>query len=102
MSKNLGSLRYCVFKEVVQNLPVEVVTPGEGAANIMIVINNVICYSNNGYTFFVDDDNIIRGRTGTVVRASDFGPRSPWFEPQLVCCSLWPLAGHISPLLSTG
>ena len=23
-----------------------------------------------------------RGRTGAVVRASDFGPRSPWFEPR--------------------
>ena len=23
-----------------------------------------------------------RGRTGAVVRASDFGPRGPWFEPR--------------------
>ena len=26
--------------------------------------------------------NKSRGRTGTVVRASDFGPRGPWFEPR--------------------
>ena len=28
-----------------------------------------------------------RGRTGAVVRVSDFGPRDPWFEPRPVRCS---------------
>ena len=33
----------------------------------------------------------IRGwRSGAVVRASDFGPRGPWFEPRPVHISLWP------------
>ena len=32
----------------------------------------------------------IRGRSGAVVRASNFGPRGPWFEPWPVCISLWP------------
>ena len=31
-----------------------------------------------------------RWRSGAVVRASDFGPRGPWFEPQPVHISLWP------------
>ena len=30
------------------------------------------------------------GRTGAVVRASDIGPRGPWFEPRSVRRSLWP------------
>ena len=30
-----------------------------------------------------------------MVRASDFGPRGPWFEPRPVHISLWPLASHI-------
>ena len=29
-------------------------------------------------------------RSGAVVRASDFGPRGPWFEPRPVHISLWP------------
>ena len=29
-------------------------------------------------------------QTGAVVRASDFGPRVPWFEPWMVRRSLWP------------
>ena len=29
-------------------------------------------------------------RGGAVVRASDFGPRGPWFEPRPVHISLWP------------
>ena len=28
--------------------------------------------------------------TGAVVRASDFGPRGPWFKPRPVHISLWP------------
>ena len=31
-----------------------------------------------------------RWRSGAVVRASDFGPRGPWFEPRPVHISLWP------------
>ena len=31
-----------------------------------------------------------RWRSGAVVRASDFGPRGPWFKPRLVHISLWP------------
>ena len=31
-----------------------------------------------------------RWRSGAVVRASDFGPRGPWFEPWPVHISLWP------------
>ena len=34
--------------------------------------------------------SLLRGRTGTVVRASDFEPRSPLFEPRPVRRSLWP------------
>ena len=37
-----------------------------------------------------------------MVRASDFGPRGPWFESRPVCLSLWPSASHIYPLLNTG
>ena len=33
---------------------------------------------------------ISRWRSGAVVRASDFGPRGPWFEPRPVHISLWP------------
>ena len=29
-------------------------------------------------------------RSGAVVRASDFGPRGPWFENRPVHISLWP------------
>ena len=29
-------------------------------------------------------------RSGAVVRASDFGPRGPWFDSQPVLISLWP------------
>ena len=32
----------------------------------------------------------LRWRSGAVVRASDFGPRGPWFEPRPVHISLWP------------
>ena len=32
----------------------------------------------------------VRWWSGAVVRASDFGPRGPWFEPRLVHISLWP------------
>ena len=39
---------------------------------------------NSGVTF------TFRGRTGALVRASDFGPRGPWFEPRPVRRSLWP------------
>ena len=31
-----------------------------------------------------------RWRSGAVVRALDFGPRGPWFEPRPVHISLWP------------
>ena len=31
-----------------------------------------------------------RWRSGAVVRASDFGPRGPWFEPRPVQISFWP------------
>ena len=31
-----------------------------------------------------------RWQSGAVVRASDFGPRGPWFEPRPVLISLWP------------
>ena len=31
-----------------------------------------------------------RLRSGAVVRASDFGPKGPWFEPRPVHISLWP------------
>ena len=31
-----------------------------------------------------------RWRSGAIVRASDFGPRGPWFEPRPVHISLWP------------
>ena len=31
-----------------------------------------------------------RWRSGAVVRASDFGPRGPWFESRPVHISLWP------------
>ena len=34
--------------------------------------------------------NILRWRSGAVVRASDFGPKGPWFEPRPVHISLWP------------
>ena len=50
-------------------------------------------------TFFIKEG--LRGeRSGAVVRASDFGPRGPWFESRPVHISLW--ASHIYPLLSTG
>ena len=29
-------------------------------------------------------------RSGAVVRASDFGPRGPWFDSRPVHISLWP------------
>ena len=29
-------------------------------------------------------------RSGAVVRASDFGPRGPWFEPRPMHILLWP------------
>ena len=32
----------------------------------------------------------MRWRSGAVVRASDFGPRGPWFEPRPMHISLWP------------
>ena len=32
----------------------------------------------------------VRWRSGAVVRALDFGPRGPWFEPRPVHISLWP------------
>ena len=38
---------------------------------------------------------VCRWRSGAVVRASDFGPRGPWFEPRPVHISLWPWASHI-------
>ena len=31
-----------------------------------------------------------RWRSGAVIRASEFGPRGPWFEPLSVHISLWP------------
>ena len=34
------------------------------------------------------EQNVYHG--GAVVRASDFGPRGPWFEPRPVHISLWP------------
>ena len=33
---------------------------------------------------------VVRWRRGAVVRASDCGPRGPWFEPRPVHISLWP------------
>ena len=35
-------------------------------------------------------EHIARWRNGAVVRASDFGPRGPWFDPRPVHISLWP------------
>ena len=32
----------------------------------------------------------IKGRSGAVDRASDFGPRGPWFDSPPVHISLWP------------
>ena len=37
-----------------------------------------------------DQNSNFRWRSGAVVRASDFGPRGPWFEPGPVYISLWP------------
>ena len=34
-----------------------------------------------------------------MVRASDFGPRGPWFEPRPVHISLWPYAKSHLPCL---
>ena len=34
--------------------------------------------------------NVTGWQSGAVVRASDFGPRGPWFEPRPVHISLWP------------
>ena len=31
-----------------------------------------------------------RGRSGAVDRASDFGPKGPWFDSPPVHISLWP------------
>ena len=42
------------------------------------------------YTSNESQINILRWRSGAVVRASDFGPRGPWFEPQPVHILLWP------------
>ena len=44
----------------------------------------------------------LEGRSGVVDRASDFGPRGPWFDSPPVHIALWPWASHIYPLLSTG
>ena len=33
---------------------------------------------------------MMRWRSGAVVRALDFGPRGPWFDPLPVHISLWP------------
>ena len=40
--------------------------------------------------FFKQFNTHNRWRSGAVVRASDFGPRGPWFEPRPVHISLWP------------
>ena len=34
--------------------------------------------------------SVLRWRSGTVVRASAFGPRGPWFDSRPVHISLWP------------
>ena len=39
---------------------------------------------------FCHMSDMSRWRSGAVVRASDFGPRGPWFEPRPVHISLWP------------
>ena len=34
--------------------------------------------------------DMLKGRSGAVDRASDFGPRGPWFDSPPVHISLWP------------
>ena len=36
------------------------------------------------------DSASLRWWSGAVVRASDFGPRGPWFDSRPVHISLWP------------
>ena len=43
-----------------------------------------------------------RGRTGAVVRASDFGPRGPGFEPRAGAVRLVLEQVTFHPMLSTG
>ena len=33
---------------------------------------------------------LLEGRSGALDRASDFGPRGPWFDSPPVHISLWP------------
>ena len=42
------------------------------------------------YVIYWFQHTFSRWRSGAVVRASDFGPRGPWFEPRPVHISLWP------------
>ena len=44
---------------------------------------NVVCCIETGRFLF-------KGRSGAVDRASDFGPRGPWFDSPPVHISLWP------------
>ena len=43
----------------------------------------------NGSIYVGYQLTLLRWRSGAVVRASDFGPRGPWFEPRPVHISLW-------------
>ena len=44
----------------------------------------------NSFDAEINNIKVIRWRSGAVVRASDFGPRGPWFEPGPVHISSWP------------
>ena len=42
------------------------------------------------FVIFVFIFKPLEGRSGAVDRASDFGPRGPWFDSSPVHISLWP------------
>ena len=91
-----------VFK-VVSTHDIEFSVLGQFTENgvdlIRIIQDSVRCYVNRignrlfrsrGYKPFSCSTQLREGLTGAVVRASDFGPRGPWFDPRPVCLLLWP------------